>query len=158
VPATPPGAAGAAPAARRSLAAAFAVGVGAVAAFDLIVFHQLLGWHHLDDRSTLQAALRSDGLLHVAELVVLVGGLLALAAPGRRRAPGRGLVWAGILLGAGAFQLFDGVVTHKLLGLHQVRYGVDPLPYDLAWNGAGALLLLAGAALAWRARDEIRRR
>jgi uncharacterized membrane protein len=29
------------------------------------------------------------------------------------------------LLGLGAFQVFDGIVDHKLLQLHQVRYGVD---------------------------------
>src|SRR5690606_35534548 len=49
--------------------------------------------------------------------------------------------WSGLLLGAGAFPLFDGVPDHKVLGLHQVRMGADPLwPYDLG----GALLLAAG--------------
>jgi hypothetical protein len=28
-----------------------------------------------------------------------------------------------------------------------VRYGVDLLPYDLAWQGAGLAVLFAGAAL-----------
>jgi len=28
---------------------------------------------------------------------------------------------AGILLGAGGFNLYDGIVQHELLGLHQVR-------------------------------------
>ena len=32
---------------------------------------------------------------------------------------------AGCCVGAGAFQLYDGLVQHKLLGLHQIRYGVD---------------------------------
>jgi uncharacterized membrane protein len=37
-------------------------------------------------------------------------------------------------------------VQHKLLGLHQIRYDVELLPYDVAWN-AVALLMLAVAVL-----------
>nr|WP_255371726.1 DUF2243 domain-containing protein [Cellulosimicrobium sp. CUA-896] len=60
--------------------------------------------------------------------------------------------WAGAFLGAGGFQLFDGVVNHKVLGLHEVRYGVEILPYDLVWNGAGLVLVAVGVVLAVRAR------
>jgi uncharacterized membrane protein len=127
--------------------AAAAVGVGLVAAVDEIVFHQVLAWHHFYDRATPQIGLFSDGLLHSAEIVVLVAGGFGLADLLRRGALGHRAAWAGFLLGAGGFQLFDGIVDHKLLRVHQVRYGVDLLPYDIAWNAAGALLLLAGAAL-----------
>jgi uncharacterized membrane protein len=33
-------------------------------------------------------------------------------------------VVGGLLLGAGGFQLYDGIVQHMLLGLHQIRYHV----------------------------------
>jgi uncharacterized membrane protein len=63
--------------------------------------------------------------------------------------------WAGFLLGAGGFQLFDGIVDHKLLRLHQVRRDVDDLlVYDLVWNGAAVVLLVLGLALARSSRDE----
>ena len=58
----------------------------------------------------------------------------------------------GALTGAGAFQVWDGLVHHKLLRLHQVRYGVDLTGYDLLWTGAGVVVLLAGAALLLRSR------
>ncbi|MCZ9341606.1 DUF2243 domain-containing protein, partial [Streptomyces sp. TRM76130] len=64
---------------------------------------------------------------------------------------------AGLLLGLGAFQLFDGIVDHKLLRLHQIRYGVDVTPYDWAWNLAGLVLLLAGGWCAVRAGRRGRR-
>jgi uncharacterized membrane protein len=39
----------------------------------------------------------------------------------------------GILARFGGFNLFDGVVDHRLLRLHQIRPGVaDLLPYDAA--------------------------
>lgn len=55
--------------------------------------------------------------------------------------------WAGTFIGLGAFQLWDGTVHHKVLGLHQVRYGVDLVPYDVAWIASGALLLCVGLGL-----------
>lgn len=58
-----------------------------------------------------------------------------------------------LLVGAGAFQLFDGTVNHKLLGLHPVRMGADPAwPYDVGWLLSGALLLIVG--LLYRSRED----
>jgi len=135
---------------RSSLLAGAAVGAGLMAAVDEIVFHQILAWHHFYDGSTPPAALLSDGLLHAAELVLVVGGLFRYADLRRRQSLVARAAWAGGLLAAGAFQLFDGVVNHKVLGLHEVRYGVDLLPYDLAWNASGVVLVLAGVLLASR--------
>jgi uncharacterized membrane protein len=136
----------------RSCWGAALIGVGLMAAVDEIVFHQILAWHHFYDRGTPALGLLSDGLLHAAELLALVAGGFVLADLLRRHALAAGWAWAGLFLGAGGFQLFDGLVNHKLLRLHQVRYGVPLLPYDLAWNGAGLALLLAGLWLALRAR------
>ncbi|SFJ61442.1 DUF2243 domain-containing protein [Cellulomonas sp. KH9] len=137
-----------APAARRrSAAAAGLVGAGVMAAVDEIVFHQVLAWHHFYDRGTPDLALLSDGLLHAAELLALVAGFFLLGDLRRRGALVVRAAWAGVLLGAGGFQLFDAVVDHKLLRVHQIRYGVDLLPYDLAWTASAVVLLLAGAAV-----------
>ena len=138
--------------ARSSVLAPALVGAALMAGIDEVVFHQLLGWHHFYDRSTPPVALLSDGLLHAAELVALVGGLFWFADLRRRGVLSVPFAWAGLLLGAGAFQLFDGVIDHKVLRVHQIRYGVDVTPYDVTWLLAGAALLLAGAALAWLAR------
>lgn len=128
------------------------VGVGLMAAVDEIVFHQLLGWHHFYDHATLAIGLLTDGLLHAAELVAIVGGFFWLMRLRGRRALASDWAWAGFFLGLGGFQLFDGIVDHKVLRLHQIRYGVPLLPYDLAWNLAGLALLLVGVVLLLRAR------
>ena len=137
---------------RRSLLVGAMAGVAVMAALDEIVFHQVLGWHHFYDRSTTQVALLSDGLLHAGELVLLVASGFLFADLRRRGALAARWAWAGLFLGLGAFQVFDAVVDHKVLRVHQVRYGVDLLPYDLAWGLGGVLLLAVGAVLALRAR------
>lgn len=126
------------------------IGAGLMAAVDEIVFHQILGWHHFYDRATPPIALLSDGLLHAVELVAIVAGFFLYSELRRQRALAPHAAWAGFFMGAGVFQLFDGLINHKVLRLHQVRYGVDLLPYDLAWNLAGLTLLLIGLGLAWR--------
>jgi len=132
---------------RRSLTAGLAAGVGLAGFIDEVVFHQLLHWHHFYDRSTPAAGLVSDGLLHAGSWLATVAGLFLFADLQRRAATVRRRVVAGVLIGAGGFQLYDGLVQHKVLRLHQVRYGVDLLPYDLAWNLAGAAALAAGLLL-----------
>ncbi len=137
--------------AKHSAMAAALIGVGLMAAIDEIVFHQLLAWHHFYDGSTPLVGLISDGFLHAAELVALVSGATWLGSLLRRGVCTTNWAWAGLFLGLGGFQLFDGIVNHKLIRLHQIRYGVPLLPYDIAWNMAGASLLLVGAILAHRA-------
>ena len=82
-----------------------------MAAVDEIVFHQLLAWHHFYDRSTPRIGLLSDGLLHATELLLLVAGFFLLADLARRRELRKRSARAGFFLGAGGFQLFDGIVV-----------------------------------------------
>lgn len=142
----PPSLPAARPDAQRSRLGGALVGAAVMAGVDEIVFHQLLGWHHFYDRATTAVGLASDGLLHAAELLALVAGGFMLAELWRSQVLAPAFVRAGLLLGLGGFQLFDGLINHKALQLHQVRYGVPALPYDLAWNLAALALLLLGAA------------
>lgn len=132
-----------------SARAAAWLGIGVMAAVDEITFHQLLAWHHFYDRSTPAIGLFADGLLHAAELLALGTGFVLMM---RLRATSelvREWAWAGFLWGAGGFQVLDGIIIHKLLRLHQIRYGVPIWPYDVTWILFGLLLLAAGF---WMAR------
>ena len=125
----------------------------AVAAFvDEVVFHQLLHWHKFYDRSTTEVGLVSDGLFHAFSFFAAVASLFLLAELRRRGE----LVWqrwlGAVLVGAGAFQLYDGTIQHKLMGLHQIRYEVDLLPYDLTWILVAIALIVAGIVLLVRSR------
>lgn len=138
--------------ARRSLWSAVLVGAGVMAGIDEIVFHQLLQWHHFFDHATPTIGIVSDGLLHAAELLAIVIGAFLLIDLAQRRRLATHWAWAGFFLGMGGFQLFDGIVSHKLLRIHQIRYGVDLFYYDLIWNLSALALLLVGMWLYRRAR------
>nr|WP_241726971.1 DUF2243 domain-containing protein [Dietzia sp. SLG310A2-38A2] len=117
---------------------------------DLFVFHLLLQWHHFYDLSTTNVALLADGLFHGATWLITVWGLFMLGEV-RQRVVVPWWRWSGaVLVGVGFFQLFDGIVFHKVLRIHQIRYGVDLLVYDLVWIGSAVLLLLFGLLILWR--------
>lgn len=128
----------------------FVVGMALMGALDEIVFHQLLQWHHFYQRATPYWQIFSDGLFHAFTTALWVVGAVLLWTQRRHlaRVAGGRLFWAGLLLGMGAFQLFDGVVNHKILQLHPVRAGVETVwPYDAVWIASGVLLLVEGAIL-----------
>lgn len=132
---------------RRSLWSAVLLGAGGMAAVDQIVFHQLLQWHHFFDHGVPIIGIVSDGLLHAAELLAIVIGVFLLIDLSQRRLLLKQWAWAGGFLGMGAFQLFDGIINHKVLGIHQIRYGVDLFYYDLIWNLSALALLAIGVWL-----------
>jgi uncharacterized membrane protein len=143
---------GAPTATSRNLLSGVLLGVGVAAFVDETVFHQLLHWHHFYDKSTPTAGLVSDGLFHAFGWFATVAGLFLLADLRRRTSFSLRRWWGAVLLGTGAFQLYDGTVQHKVMRLHQIRYHVDLAPYDWAWNLIAVVLILAGAALLVRAR------
>ncbi|GAA0259287.1 DUF2243 domain-containing protein [Cryptosporangium japonicum] len=136
----------------RNVLSGALLGLGVAAFVDETIFHQLLHWHHFYDKSTTAAGLVSDGIFHAASWFATVAALFLLADLRRRRAFAARRWWGGQLAAAGAFQLYDGTVQHKLLRLHQIRYHVDVAPYDWAWNVVAVVLLAAGATLLIRAR------
>lgn len=137
----------------RTLLSGFLFGCGiAGAMIDLFVFHLGLQWHHFYDLSTTEVALVADGFFHAFAWFITVAGLFLLADV-RRRSAVSWRLWVGaVIAGVGFFQLFDGVVNHKILGIHQIRYGVDLLLYDLTWLGSATVLLIVGLIVIWRAR------
>ena len=130
------------------------VGIGIAGTLDEVILHQLLAWHHFYDRSTPTVGLVSDGLFHLLSTAVLVIGVIQLVERRRTTPDPPRLALAGILLGAGCLNLYDGTIQHKLLGLHQVRAGApNNLPYDLTFLAIAAALAATGALLLRRARQ-----
>ena len=127
-------------------------GVGIAGFIDETVFHQLLHWHHFWDGGSAAAGLVSDGLFHAGSWISLITGLFWFADQRRRGTLGIRDWVAGILLGAGGFQLYDGLIQHLVFHLHQIRYGVDVAPYNLVWNVLAGVMLVIGGFLFRRGR------
>jgi uncharacterized membrane protein len=136
----------------RSAWSGILIGIGVAGFVDETVFHQLLHWHHFYDKSTPAVGLVSDGLFHAFSWFAVVIGLTMVADLCRRAGLSGRALMGGALLGAGAFQLYDGIVQHKLMRLHQIRYHVDLVRYDWTWNIVALVLLVAGALLLHRTR------
>ncbi len=133
------------------------LGVGLGAVLDVLVFHLVLQWHHLlsatyppDTLGGLRANVYFDGVFALAALAVAaVGAALVwrgLNRSARPHPPVRAL--GSVLVGVGAFNVFDGVVDHYVLGLHDVVHGTRA--FNPHWVGASLLLLGLGVLVATR--------
>lgn len=142
---------------RRLVFSGFLFGCGIAASMiDLFIFHLALHWHHFYDLSTTEVALTIDGFFHAFGWFITIWGLFLLADI-RRRMDISWVGWTGaVLTGVGFFQLLDGVINHKLLGIHQIRYNVDLLLYDVVWIGSALVVLLAGVVVLLRTHRSTR--
>lgn len=134
------------------------LGVGIVGTLDEVVLHQLLQWHNFYVHATQHWRLISDGLFHLFSSACLIWGAVLLWEHRSllRAGDGRALA-AGVLFGMGGFNLYDGIVQHKILQLHPVREHVaNILPYDLAFNGMAVVLLVSGYLMWTSVRTEVR--
>jgi uncharacterized membrane protein len=128
------------------------------------VFHQLLQWHTLYWGADERGRILSDGLFHLLTLALLVWSALRLwQTPAEHLEGQRGALLGAVLMGAGGFNLYDGLVQHVLLHLHLVNEFVCPtfqadnslascpadVPFEVAWLLLAAALLVAGLRL-WR--------
>lgn len=138
----------------RNILSGYLFGLGMIAFIDEAIFHQILNWHHFYDRSTTAIGLVSDGLFHALSWFATIGGLFLFADLRRRHAVKIKKWWGGVFLGAGVFQLYDGIIQHKIMRIHQIRYVDNVLLYDIVWNAAALLLIIVGVVFLIRSKRE----
>jgi uncharacterized membrane protein len=107
--------------------------------FDGILLHQILQWHHLlstINGEDIRFQVAADGYFHAFMYVIAAIGLWMLWASRRPEGiPGR-FLFAGILIGFGAWHIVDAALSHWLLGIHRIRMdSSSPLFWDLLWLG-----------------------
>lgn len=145
------------------LAPGVVLGIGLGGFVDGIVLHQVLQWHHMltsagyppDSVSNLSVNTLFDGLFHAATWIATAIGLFMLHRAVRRRRAwsGRRLL-GGMAIGWGGFNLVEGIIDHHVLGLHHVRENVaNVMLWDIAFLAFGALLVVAGYAIAHTAEE-----
>lgn len=141
---------------RPLISAGIVLGLGQGGFFDGIVFHQLLQWHHMfssvrTDRTIAGMELNTlgDGLFHLLDwALTLVGIFLLWRAGSRKDVPWSGRAFGGaLLLGAGLFNLVEGILNHHILGIHHLRLGPHQFLWDLSFLAVGAILAGIGLRL-----------
>ena len=129
-------------------------GLGFVAFIDEAIFHQLLHWHHFYDKSTTDVGLISDGIFHAFSWFATIASLFLFADIRRKNGLWLSRWIGGVLVGAGAFQLYDGIIQHKLMRLHQIRYVDNVVIYDIVWIIIAFIMLIIGVNLLVRTRNK----
>lgn len=136
---------------RRLLLGSGTLGFGSGALLDVVVFHMILQWHHLlsgripmGTLDGLRSNVYWDGVFSLAMLgVMLVGAVLMWRVLNRSSESYSGVrVVGGLLVGAGLFNVFDGIVDHYVLGIHDAVHGTQA--FNPHWVGASLLILGVG--------------
>jgi uncharacterized membrane protein len=148
---------------RPLLLAGLVLGLGQGGFFDGIVFHQLLQWHHMfssieTDMTVAGMELNTlgDGLFHLFDWLLTLTGIGLLWRAGRQART----IWSGqmfvgaILMGAGLFNLVEGIIDHHILGIHHLKPGVYQGLWDLGFLASGVLLIGIGLFLIQSAKTK----
>ncbi len=158
--------------ARSVLFTGILTGIGVAGFVDETLFHQLLQWHTFYWATDEHGRILSDGLFHLFSTLLLLWGLVRVWQGRTRWKEASGsLIVAGILMGAGGFNLYDGLIQHALLHVHLVNEQVcnaamthgnnslatcpQDIPYEIVWDSVGFLVLAIGFFLWRRSRHEV---
>ncbi|HVF62386.1 MAG TPA: DUF2243 domain-containing protein [Casimicrobiaceae bacterium] len=140
------------------------LGLGLGGFFDGVILHQVLQWHHMltsagypaNTVRNLELNTIVDGLFHATTYMFVVVGLTLLWRHAQQIQKNIHLEWSGrvligtILLGFGAFNLVEGVISHHLLGIHHVNETVPReqwIYWDVGFLLWGALMMIGGRHL-----------
>lgn len=136
------------------IAAGILLGLGLGGFVDGIVLHQILQWHHMLSSvrpaktiSDMELNMLWDGVFDASTWLLTVIGIVLLWRAGQRNdVPWSSKTFVGsIFLGAGTFNLVEGLIDHQILGIHHVKPGPNELAWDFGFLALGGVL----AAIGW---------
>ena len=136
------------------MAAATVLGIGIGGFIDGIVLHQILQWHEMltnklpaDTLVNKSINMFWDGIFHLFTLITIIVGVFLLwnLLHKKNINTSKYLLWGGLSMGWGLFNLVEGIIDHHLLKLHNVR---EWSPDQELWNYGflifGLLLIILG--------------
>lgn len=141
---------------RPLVRAGLILGLGFGGFADGIVFHQILGWHHLvcvtehcrpTTIESLQHQNIQDGYFHLVVWLVSLAGTAMLFRAGRDgpRDWSAGGLCGAMLAGWGLFNVIEGLIDHQILGIHHVLPGhPHQFLWDMLFLSSGLLFVLLG--------------
>ena len=146
------------PTRRPLLSAATVIGIGMGGFVDGILFHQLLQVHNMlsarvpprESIPNMEVNMFWDGLFHTFTWAATAIGIWLLFRAARRPDvlwDGRVMI-GGVLLGAGLFNLVEGLLNHHVLQIHHVVETHGLSLWDWGFLLSGVVLIVVGVLLA----------
>jgi uncharacterized membrane protein len=144
---------------RPLLSAGLLLGIGLGGLVDGIIAQQLLQLHSMmsgiypnDSLANMQINMFWNGVFNLFVLAMAMIGVVMLYLSGREpRVPWSGRVlWGGMLMGWGVFNLVEGLLVHHVLGAHHVMDRLGLSAWDFAYLAWGAAMVLVGYNIGWR--------
>ena len=141
------------PTRRPLIVAGVILGLGLGGFVDGIVLHQILQWHHMlssvrPPTTIAQMKLNMvwDGLFDAATWILTVLGIgLLWQAVKRDNVPkSSNVLFGSLLIGAGTFDVVEGIIDHQILGIHHVKPGTNELIWDIGFIVLGGILVIVG--------------
>jgi uncharacterized membrane protein len=138
---------------RSLFLAGILLGLGQAGFFDGIFFHQLLQWHHMFtniESSNTVAGLElntlGDGLFHLFDWIMTLAGIITLwiAVKQDDVALSTSVLIGAFCIGAGMFNVVEGILSHHILQIHHVKPGAHQLAWDLGFIGVGVVSVIVG--------------
>lgn len=145
------------------IAAGIWIGLGLGGFVDGILLHEILQWHHMlssvrpiTNLANLESNTLWDGLFHAATWTMTAVGILLLwRAGGRQDVPWSSKIFGGsVLLGAGSFNVVEGIIDHQILGIHHVKPGPNELAWDMGFLALGTVMVVVGWLLVQSGQKE----
>lgn len=147
------------------IAAGVVIGLGLGGFFDGIVLHQILQWHHMftsagySSRTVggLEVNTLGDGIFSATTYILTIIGIALLWRAGQHR----DVPWSlptflgSLLIGAGMFNLVEGIIDHHILGIHHVKSGPNEFVWDVGFLLIGAVLVISGWILVWTKQQDV---
>jgi uncharacterized membrane protein len=126
----------------------FLFGIGIIGMLDGIVFHQILQWHSVNMHTDRVHQIMSDGVFHLfVTLVIFISGIMLWKGNPQDKPS---TFWGSFFIGAGTFNLIEGIVNHHILQIHHVKPGAYQFLFDISYDVLAVLLLITGWLLRHR--------
>lgn len=144
------------------ITAGILLGIGGAGFFDGIVFHQILQWHQMLtstlptlNLSQMKINTHWDGIFNGLMYLITATGIYFLWRAGQQQQiPTSSPIFPGsLLLGAGLFNLIEGLINHQILGIHHVKEGPNYLFWDLGFLAVNFFILVYGWLLLERGKN-----
>ena len=153
---------------RKSAVSAILIGIGLAGLIDIIIFHEILQWHHTashkiipNTMESLQMNIAYDGVFLAFSLIITISGIVILwyasSSNGKNSILSNKWLFLGLIfIGLGGFNTVEGVVNHHILEMHHVIDVADPFAFDLAFLILGGLAFLVAGGMLLKSKVQLK--